>query len=101
MPDYPTDTREARGQQARQLEDDDLHWLMADARGRRIVWRWLERAGVWRLSFDRDALAMAFNEGARNQGLRLLDTLLTVCPDLYNTLMEEAHDDRHHDRHHD
>ena len=32
-------------------------------RGRRIVWRFLERAGVYRLSFNTNAMAMAFAEG--------------------------------------
>jgi len=102
----PIDTRgqeqtrqelDERSQRAHLQEQDDLKWLMTDKRGRRIVWRWLERTGVWRLSFTADALAMAFNEGGRNQGLRLLDLLLTTAPKLYNTMMEESHDDRHID----
>jgi len=102
----PTDTHDQerarresdeRQQRARQLEEDDLRWLMSDKRGRRIVWRWLESAGVWRLSFDPNALAMAFNEGSRNQGLHLLTLLLATCPALYNTMMEETHDDRNVD----
>jgi len=84
---------DAREQQARLLEQDDLRWLMSDKRGRRIVWRWLERAGVWRLSFNSEALTMAFNEGGRNQGLMLLNLLLATCPKPYNLMMEEAHDD--------
>jgi len=102
----PIDTRsqervraeqDERSQHVRLQEQDDLKWLMADKRGRRIVWRWLERAGVWRLSFTPDALAMAFAEGGRNQGLRLLDLLLQTCPKLYHTMMEETHDDRNLD----
>lgn len=49
-----------------------MAWLMSGPRGRRIVWRALERAGVFRTSYSSDALAMAFAEGARNEGLRLL-----------------------------
>lgn len=56
---------------ARQQESEDFGWLMGNKRGRRIVWRLLERAGVHRTSFDPSSEQMAFNEGMRNAGLML------------------------------
>jgi hypothetical protein len=53
---------------AQEVEDGDWKWLMASKRGRRIVWRLLEQAGVFRSSFNTNALLMAFAEG--NQELR-------------------------------
>jgi hypothetical protein len=74
---------------ARQQEAADLTWLMKDKRGRRIVWRQLAAAGVFRSSFDPNAMTMAFNEGRRSEGLRLLAQVHELCPDLYPTMMKE------------
>jgi hypothetical protein len=74
---------------ARQQEVADFMWLMADQRGRRIVWRQLATAGVFLSSFDPTAMTMAFNEGRRSEGLRLLAQVMELCPDLYATMMKE------------
>jgi hypothetical protein len=52
----------------------------------------LEHAGVWRLSFHTNALQMAFNEGSRNGGLRLLDQLVKHCPELHTQMLKEHSD---------
>lgn len=70
-------------------EVDDIKWLMSNRRGRRIAFRWLERSGLWRLSFNTNALAMAFNEGERNAGLRLQDLLVTHSPERYAEMLQE------------
>ena len=57
---------------AEQQERSDVVWLMSGQRGRRVVWRWLEQAGVFRHAFAADAMTMAFAEGCRNGGLRML-----------------------------
>ena len=51
--------------------------------------RWLDRAGVWRLSFNPDALVTAFNEGQRNGGLRLLAQVTRHCPERYADMLRE------------
>jgi hypothetical protein len=71
------------------MEIADLKWLMSNKRGRRFVHRLLERAGVWRLSFNTNALSMAFNEGTRNEGLRLLAQLTEHCLDRYSEMLKE------------
>jgi len=63
---------------------------MSSKRGRRILWRLLDRAGVFRLSFNTNAMAMAFAEGNRNEGLRYLALIHTLCPELYPTMVKEA-----------
>lgn len=75
-----------------QTEIDDLKWLMSNKRGRRFVARMLERAGVWRLSFNTNALTMAFNEGTRNEGLRLLAQITAHCPDRYTEMLKESNE---------
>lgn len=67
----------------------DFLWLMTDQRGRRIVWRQLSAAGVFNTTFDIQAMQMAFAEGRRSEGLRLLAQVHTLCPELYPTMMKE------------
>lgn len=74
---------------ARKQEIADFTWLMADPRGRRLVWRQLAAAGVFQSSFDPTAMTMAFNEGRRSEGLRLLAQIHELCPDLYPIMMKE------------
>ena len=60
-------------------ERDDLAWLMSGPRGRRIVWRQIDRSGVLTgSSFSPDAMTMAFSEGVRNPAMRLLGLVLPM-----------------------
>ncbi|MFY3594171.1 endopeptidase [Achromobacter xylosoxidans] len=91
--------REAKREDAKhesRVESDDMKWLMGNHRGRRIVWRLLSRAGVYRTSFSTNAMQMAFNEGNRNEGLRLMTSLLQNCPERYAEMLQEQkkHDHR-------
>lgn len=102
--DYdPTDIRqqerakadtETRTRLAKDTEEGDVKWLMGSRRGRRIIWRQLDRAGVFRLSFNTNAMTMAFAEGNRNEGLRILALIHSLCPELYPTMVKEALDAR-------
>lgn len=67
----------------------DLRWLMEQKRGRRVVWRILEEAGIYRSVFHTSGSVMAFNEGQRNAGLRLLDQVMRAAPQQYMTMLEE------------
>lgn len=86
--------QDARKRMERQAEAADLKWLMSSRRGRRIVWRLLELSGPFRLSFETNAMKMAFNEGNRNLGNQLLNEVMTICPELYPVMMREQKDDR-------
>lgn len=81
---------EERAQLESQIEIDDVKWLMSNKRGRRFVDRLLKRSGVWRLSFNTNALTMAFAEGTRNEGLRLLGQITMHCPDRYTEMLKES-----------
>lgn len=81
--------KDLRDKLARDTEEADLKWLMGSKRGRRIVWRLLDRAGVFRLSFNTNAMQMAFAEGNRNEGLRTLAQIHTHCPELYPVMVKE------------
>ena len=92
------DAQALRDKLAAENEQADLKWLMGSKRGRRIVWRLLDQAGTFRLSFNTNALQMAFAEGNRNSGNRLLAIIHAQCPELYPVMVKEAtHDARNTD----
>lgn len=78
-----------RAQQRARIEADDLKNIMSNKRGRRFVHGILEGAGVFRSSFHTNALTMAFNEGARNEGLKLVDEISEHCPDMWMQMQKE------------
>lgn len=96
LPGQQQDKQEidARKRVSRQQEIGDLKWLMSSPRGRRIMWRLLELSGPFRISFDTNAMKMAFNEGNRNLGNQLFNEVMTLCPELYPVMVKERHDDR-------
>lgn len=79
----------ARERVARDEAAGDLRWLLSSKRGRRIAWRLLSDAGVFRLSFSTNAMQMAFNEGNRNFGNGMLTAIHRVAPDLYPVMLAE------------
>lgn len=90
--------KELRERLERQNEESDVKWLMSSRRGRRIVWRMLDHAGVFRSSFSTNAMSMAFAEGGRNYGLRMLGMVHSLCPEQYPAMMkEQSHDERTND----
>jgi hypothetical protein len=66
--------------------------LMSTTPGRAWVLYLLEAAHIFTTSFDRDAIAMAFSEGERNQGLILLNDVLLNCPDSYILMLRERNE---------
>ena len=64
--------KELRDKLTRENEIADVKWLMGSKRGRRIMHRLLKNAGVFQLSFNTDPMKMAFAEGNRNNGNRML-----------------------------
>lgn len=83
-----------RNQLFNETERADFKWLMSSKRGRRIVWGLLERAGVFKLSFNTNAMAMSFAEGCKNEGTRTVGLIHTLCPELYATMVKESQDGR-------
>lgn len=81
--------RDLRAQIAQGMEKDDVRWLMESERGRRIVWRLLSNAGVFRSSWSQNALVMAYCEGFRNYGLGTLLSINSACPEAYAAMVQE------------
>ena len=81
---------ELKDQLRKEREDDDLKQVMSTEYGRRFVWKILSASGVFHSSFSSDPYSTYFKEGARNRGLELFNSVLSVCPDLYLVMAEEA-----------
>ena len=73
-----------------QVWQSDLKWLMADRRGRRIVSRLLDRAGLHRSSFDTNNASMSFKEGLRWSGIWLKEEVEKHCFDRCIELLRES-----------
>lgn len=85
--------RKDRAQLELENEIGDLKWLMGNKRGRRVVRRQLEQARIYQTSFSGEAThQMAFNEGQRNAGLRLIALVTQHCAEQYALLLKEQSD---------
>ena len=71
-------------------EIDDLKWMMKNRRGRRIIWRQLERAGVFHSPFSTDPLIMAKACGSKEYGFYTLEMIHVHAAEFYATMVEEA-----------
>jgi len=85
---------DARARVLRETEIADVKWLMSSLRGRRMVYRLLETSGVFRISFDQNAMRMAFNEGRRDFGNELFREVMNVCPEMFQVMQREARDNK-------
>lgn len=78
-----------------EIEDDkqwvlDIQALMETEFGRRIMWRLLSQfCGVFDATFSSDALAMAWKEGQREVGLRLIEEIQKYTPHDYARMLSE------------
>ena len=74
---------------ARQVEANDWKWLMCSNQGRRIVWRLLDQAGVYRTSFTGNSETF-FKEGMRNMGLIIVGAIQAHSPEAYALMLTES-----------
>lgn len=98
MANDPTDLRarqkeqrdeEGRRRAERQAQIEDVKWLLSHPQGRRFIWRLLEKAGIYRSTFNSDHSASAFAEGVRSVGLMIIADVFAADPDAYATMMKE------------
>lgn len=85
--------KEKRG---RKQELEDLHWLLSDPRGRRLLWRYLSLCGVFQLSFTGNSSTF-FNEGRRDIGLHILADVTEARPEAYLEMVNEANKEKDND----
>ncbi len=65
------------------LRKTGLRKIMNDPEGRAWMWGTLEACGVFRLSFSTDIATMAFREGNRDIGNRVIAEIYALSPELY------------------
>lgn len=82
-------TEKATSEIARQQEKNDVGWLMTHKEGRRIVWRVLSRAGIYRIAYHQNDRDEAFQLGQQFLGFEALAEINTVCPNLYIKMLQE------------
>lgn len=92
--DLGSETRVREQKQARDRFDAEgdaalVRWIMSGKRGRAFMWWLLSESGIWRSSFNPNAIQMAFAEGNRNFGLKVLEQIHIACPELEATMREE------------
>lgn len=63
--------------------------VMATAEGRRVFGELLDRAGLYRSSYDHSGSTTYFNEGRRNFGLEIQAHLVQASEDLYEQMERE------------
>lgn len=77
-------------EEIRRSELNDVKLQMDTERGRKFIWRILEMGKVFSPVFSTDTHLMAFNEGTRNQGLKLFADIMEVAPKKYMVMALEA-----------
>lgn len=70
------------------LEAEDFKWLMGSKRGRRIVWRLLEKTRVYQDSMTGNSHTF-YNEGRRSIGLMLMAQINENCLPEYIMMLNE------------
>jgi ABC-type phosphate transport system auxiliary subunit len=90
LADVKREEEEAEAKRIRLAQDSaDIRWLMRQRPFRRFMWNLLEECGVYRTSFNRDALVMALMEGRRDVGLALVALMTAYSPDDFDLMARE------------
>jgi hypothetical protein len=76
-----------------QRQQSDMRKVLGLPEGRRVIWRLLSEAGVFRSSFTGDSQTF-FNEGKRSLGLLIVSEVLAAHPDSYSVMQREAANDK-------
>lgn len=89
----PSDEDVARQAEKARRAQDDFVWLMGDERGRRLVYWLIRDAGVFHSTYNPRAanasIDMAFGEGRKEVGYKLLDRINRHTPEQYFRMMKE------------
>lgn len=73
-------------------EENFVGTMMSTREGRLFARELLESCHAFQSSFSPDAMRMAFMEGERNVGLKLMSLIMASCPDRYIEMMKEKKD---------
>lgn len=73
---------------------DGLEHTLASYDGRRFLWLFLERCGVYSNAFSSDDRVTSFNCGMANAGQQVLSSLTEHFPEIYLQMIKENADVR-------
>lgn len=73
---------EQKLKQEREQELNDLRVLLNTPEGKRFIWRYISKCGVFKTSFTGNSTTF-YLEGARNIGLSLLAEVMEARPEAY------------------
>jgi hypothetical protein len=85
---------ELKERDLRRQELEDMRFILSTPQGRRFIWRYLTRCGVFALSYSHSGSETAFNEGQRNIGLKLMAELSEADASAYVTILKENKGDQ-------
>lgn len=90
--EYSDKATEFIAQQEKREHDElmqDLNKILCEEWGRRYMWRLLSFCRVMDRSMDRDSLVMAFREGQRDIGMRIMKDIYEAEPRAYEAMRIE------------
>jgi hypothetical protein len=73
-------------------EENDLRAILDTLTGRRVVWKLLCDAGVFRAMYEMSEFERGVQEGKRRLGLELMTAIQRIDSTLYHRMAKEAHD---------
>lgn len=86
-----TETKTKRQEKLDEQEkNNDIIAVMNTPQGRRFIWRWLEKARIFRSPYAGSTNDTMVNLGEHNLGLAVMTQVIDACPDLY-LLMQNEH----------
>lgn len=91
--DEQVEAQRAKAERKAKRDIGDLQWLMAHKQGRRIAWKLMAQAGVFRNPFNHSGSLTAFQCGQMNEGQRLLSAVMEHAPDAFVLMQKEAKND--------
>lgn len=80
---------EERNRRRRNRDLADIKKVLSTVEGRRLFWRLLSEAGIFRNAFNGNALQMAFSTGNQNLGNLLWNDLNVIAPERYAQMQRE------------
>jgi len=77
------------------IEEMDIRAVLKMPEGKRFLWKWIERCGVYRLSMNHSGSITYFNEGERNIGIGLLAEWAKVDPVSFSEMTVKYFKEKH------
>jgi len=82
----------AKRLEAKQRSEElaDLKMILSTASGRRLLWRILDKGGLWKTVYHPTGSQMNINVGMQNAGLFMQSEIVEADEDAYFTMQREA-----------